>query len=77
MFLVSRLFSPDPKGRLGGKLGSACEEFKDNEGGILGRCFSVPDKKPLNFVMRHTLWHQKTNRVVIDVYNVVIMDRHT
>ena len=28
-----------PRGRLGGlgvKAGSACEEFKDNEGGILG-----------------------------------------
>jgi len=26
----------DPGGGLGCKIGSACEEFKDNEGGILG-----------------------------------------
>ena len=26
----------NPRGRLGGKVGSACEEFKDYEGGILG-----------------------------------------
>jgi len=26
----------DPRGRLEGKVGSACEEFEDNEGGILG-----------------------------------------
>jgi len=26
----------DPKGRMRGKVGSACEEFEDNEGGILG-----------------------------------------
>jgi len=26
----------DPNGRLGGKVGSTCEEFEDNEGGILG-----------------------------------------
>ena len=26
----------EPRGRLGGKVGSACEEFEDNEGGILG-----------------------------------------
>jgi len=25
----------DPTGRLGGKVGSACEEFEDSEGGIL------------------------------------------
>jgi len=24
----------DPRGRLGGKVGSACEEFEDNGGGI-------------------------------------------
>jgi len=32
----------DPRGRLGGlgaKIGSACEEFEDNEGGILVSCF--------------------------------------
>jgi len=36
---VSRV---DPKGRLRGlgrKVGSACEEFEDSEGGILGYCF--------------------------------------
>ena len=26
----------DPRGRLGGKAGSACEEIENNEGGILG-----------------------------------------
>jgi len=26
----------DPGGRLGGKVGSACEEFEENKGGILG-----------------------------------------
>ena len=26
----------DLRGRLGGKVGSACEELEDNEGGILG-----------------------------------------
>jgi len=29
----------DPGGRLGGKAGSACEEFVDNKCGILGYCF--------------------------------------
>ena len=32
----------DPRGRLGGlegKVGSACEEFHDSEGGIFGYCF--------------------------------------
>jgi len=32
----------DPKGKLvglGGKAGNACEEFEDNEGGVLGQCF--------------------------------------
>ena len=32
----------DPKdiiGVLGGKAGSACEEFENSEGGILGQCF--------------------------------------
>jgi len=28
--------SLDPRGRLGGKVGSACEEFEDHEGDILG-----------------------------------------
>ena len=26
----------DPRGRLGGKVESACEQFEDNEDGILG-----------------------------------------
>jgi len=26
----------EPRGRLGGKVGSACEELEDSEGGILG-----------------------------------------
>jgi len=26
----------EPRGRLGGKVGSACEQFEDNEGGMLG-----------------------------------------
>jgi len=26
----------DPRGRLGWKVGSVCEEFQDNEGGIMG-----------------------------------------
>ena len=26
----------DSKARLGGKVGSACEEFEDSEGGLLG-----------------------------------------
>ena len=34
-------FSPvlDPRGRLGGKVGSACEEFEDIEGSIVGLMF--------------------------------------
>jgi len=26
-------------GGLGGKVGSACEEFENGEGGVLGHCF--------------------------------------
>ena len=26
----------DPRDRMGGKVGNACDEFDDNEGGILG-----------------------------------------
>jgi len=29
----------DPRGTLGEKVGSACEEFEDNEGGIMGSMF--------------------------------------
>jgi len=29
-------FVLDSRGRLGGKVGGACEEYEDNEGGIFG-----------------------------------------
>ena len=29
----------DPRGVVGGKVRNACEEFEENEGGILGQCF--------------------------------------
>jgi len=33
---INGLLVLDPRGRLRGKAGSACEEFEDNEGSILG-----------------------------------------